>query len=512
MVYVKAETADDVMINHVHSFPEHASGFDPMFDKKIKFNAPALSYLNDETIQTIHRASIRIMEQTGCIIDHPDVLGRLQQKGVKKDPDGRVRIPGELVEWAWGQAPSGLTIYNRDQEPALSLRDNHVYFGTGSDCPYLLDIETAQPRPFTFKDMRDAVRVADALPHIDFIMSMGLAGDLNPETAYQEKYRAMLENSNKPQVLTSGPRIDTLADIVEMASAVAGSMDQLRKHPGFLLLLNPTSPLVHSREAMDKLAYMAENDLPVIYAPGIMAGGTGPVTMAGAVAQANSEILAGLVVHQLVRPGAPFVYGGGMSPMDMKSGQPTYSAPEAMMTQAGLCQLGRDLYHLPTWGFGGCSSSKICDAQAVNEAATFNLMAAWAGTNLVHDVGYIEFGKTYSLELLVLCNEFIGQVRRMMGGIVVDDEQLAVDAIHRTGPGGAFLADPHTTRHFRDNWEPALTDRKTRKRWQKNGSRSMLERAGEQLREILNTHVPEPMDEEVLERMDGVATRGGSGH
>ncbi|MCP4718098.1 MAG: trimethylamine methyltransferase, partial [Desulfobacteraceae bacterium] len=289
-----------------------------------------------------------------------------------------------------------------------------------------------------------------------------------------------------------------------MGAVVAGSRELLSRYPRFLLLVDPTSPLVHSREAIEKLLFMAKNKLPVIYAPGIMAGATSPVTMAGAIAQANAEILAGLVIHQLTTPGAPFVYGGGMSPMDMKSGQPTYSAPEAMMAQAGLCQMSRDFYHLPTWGFGGCSASKQCDAQAVNEAATYNLTAAWAGTNLVHDLGYIEFGITYSLELLVLCNEFIGQVRRMMDGIVVDDEHLALDAVDRVGPGNSFLTDPHTFSHFKNNWQPDLTDRRIRKNWKKSGSLSMEKSAKERIRSILDTHIPAPMEDKIENKINSI--------
>jgi trimethylamine--corrinoid protein Co-methyltransferase len=166
---------------------------------------------------------------------------------------------------------------------------------------------------------------------------------------------------------------------------VTGGRAELSRKPIFVLYDEPTSPLVHIKEAMEKLMFMADNNLPTNYSPGIMAGGTSPVTMAGAIAQANAEILAGLVVHQLKTPGAPFIFGAGMSPMDMQSMQPTYASPEAMVTQAGLCQIGRCLYDLPTWGFGGCSASKLADEQAVNEAAAYIMMSGWMGTNLVHE-------------------------------------------------------------------------------------------------------------------------------
>ena len=226
--------------------------------------------------------------------------------------------------------------------------------------------------------------------------------------------------------------------------------------------------------------------------------------MAGAIAQANAEILAGLVMHQYKQAGAPFVFGGGMSPMDMKSMQPTFSSPEAMMEQAGLCQIGRCLYHLPTWGFGGCSASKLPDEQAVNEAATYILMAGLMGINLVHDVGYLEFGLTYSFDLLVMCDEFIGQIRRMMTGIRVDREYLALDAIKRVGPGGHFLQDDHTLDHFRENWQPDLTDRNTFETWSEAGSSTMGQRAKQKIKKILATHQPEPLAPDIQTQIEKI--------
>ena len=313
----------------------------------------------------------------------------------------------------------------------------------------------------------------------------------------------MLRNTTKPQVIIAADK-NVLKDIIDMAAAVRGDLGQLQRKPLFVLYDEPTSPLVHSNEALEKLMMMAEYRLPTNYSPGMMAGATGPVTMAGAVALANAEILAGLVVHQLKSPGAPFIFGAGMSPLDMSSGQPTYSAPEAMMTQAGVCQLGRALYGLPTWGFAGCSASKTTDEQAVNEAVSYIMMAGWMGSNLVHDVGYLEFGLTYSYDLLAICNESIGQLRRMMEGIRVDREHLAIEAIKRVGVGGSYVGDAHTFGHFRENWQPELTDRKTHKAWTKKGSTTMGRRAGERVREILDNHRPAPLPTDVDEAIDRI--------
>ncbi len=470
------------------------------------FNARPLEYFSGEQMREIHSASMDILEDEGTVVHHEEALALLKQAGAHVSEERRVHIPTALAEWAVRQAPSRVTLYDRNGAPAMFLEGANVYFGTGSDVPTLLDSFTGERRDFLYKDVEDAVRLVDALPNIDFTMSNGLASDAPTETQYQHKYAAMIRNTTKPQVITAANR-KVLSDIAEIAAAAVGGGDVLRRKPVYVLYAEPTSPLVHTEEALDKLLFMAENRLPTNYAPGMMSGGTGPVTMAGAIALANAEILAGLVIHQLKTPGAPFVFGAGMSPMDMRSMQPTYSSPEAMMTQAGLCQIGRAFYRLPTWGFGGCSASKLADEQAVNEASTYIMMAGWAGTNLVHDVGYLGFGLLYSYDLLVICDEVIGQVRRMMEGIRVDREHLAVEAVKRVGPGGHFLGDSHTYDHFKENWQPGVTDRGTYEEWAEEGKTSMGERARARIKDILQTHQPQSLPEGVDARIDEIIER-----
>jgi len=468
-----------------------------------RFAANPLAYFTNNQMREIHSASLEILEDTGTDVHHQEAVDLLTRAGATRKKDERFCIPGALVEWAIRQAPSRVAIYDRNGYLAMSLEGTNVYYGTGSDVPQLVDGLTGQCRDFLYQDVEDAVRLVDALPYIDFTMSNGLAPDVPTRTQYQHKYAAMIRNTTKPQVITANDR-SGLNDIADMAAAIVGGRDALCRKPIFVLYAEPTSPLVHSEAALDKLLFMAENRLPTNYAPGMMSGGTGPVTMAGAIALANAEILTGLVVHQLKMPGAPFVFGAGMSPMDMQSMQPTYSAPEAMMTQAGLCQIGRSLYRLPTWGFGGCSAAKLTDAQAVNEAATYILMAGWSGTNIVHDVGYLAFGLAYAYDLLVICDEVIGQVRRMMAGICVDREYLALEAIKRVGPGGHFLGDPHTLSHFRENWMPGLTDRRAYDEWAADGKTAMQDRAAEKVKILLATHQPEPLPDEINVRIDDI--------
>ena len=467
------------------------------------FTAAPLAYLSEKQMQDIHSAALQILEEIGTIVHHEEAMALLKNAGADIGKENRVFIPGALVKRAIDKAPSRIAIYDRIGQLAMNLEGSNVYFGTGSDCPSLVDGASGDKRPFLSKDLPAAVKLVDALPHIDFCMSMGLGADLDKTVQYQHQYAAMLRNSAKPQVIIAGDR-DSLNDITAMAAAAVGGWQQLVEKPIFVLYAEPTSPLVHTSEAVEKLLFMAQHSLPTNYSPGIMAGATSPVTIAGAIAQATAEILAGLVMHQLKKPGAPFVFGGGMSPMDMLSMQPTYSAPEAMVAQAGLCQIGRCLYQLPTWGFGGCSAAKLADEQAVNEAATYLMMSAWMGTNLIHDVGYLEFGLTYSYELLVMCDEIIGQIKRMMEGIRVDAENLALDAIRRVDAGGHFLEDDHTFAHFRENWQPGITDRQSYQQWKEHGGTTMGQRAQLKVKEILETHIPEPLPDEINARIDEI--------
>ena len=470
------------------------------------FNAEPFAYLSEKQMHDIHAAALQILEEIGTVVHNEAAVELLKKAGADIRQGNHVFIPENLVKWAIEQAPSQVTIYDRNGHVAMDLQRRNVYFGPGSDCPSLLDGDSVEKRAFLSTDLPEAVRLVDALPHIDFCMSMGLGTDLDKTFQYQYQYAAMLRNSTKPQVIIAADQA-SLHDITDMAAAAVGGWQQLIEKPIFVLYDEPTSPLVHTGEALEKLLFMAEHGLPTNYSPGIMAGATSPVTIAGAIAQANAEILAGLVMHQLKNPGAPFVFGGGMSPMDMRSMQPTFSAPEAMVAQAGLCQIGRNLYHLPTWGFGGCSAAKLADEQAVNEAATYLLMAAWTGTNLVHDIGYLEFGLTYSYDLLVMCDEVIGQIKRMMEGIRVDTEHLAFEAIKRVGAGGNFLGDDHTFDHFRDNWQPGITDRQNYEQWMEEGGTTMRQRAQRKVKEIMETHIPQPMPDEVNVRIDEILNR-----
>jgi trimethylamine--corrinoid protein Co-methyltransferase len=456
--------------------------------------APQFKLMSSNSLEEIHRNSCFLLEKMGVNVFNNEALKLLKDAGAIVKGN-HVRIPTDLIEWALRSAPSRITVYDRLGEPKMYLEGTKSYFGTGSDCPNIIDHNTGERRKPVGKDIADSVILCDGLDNIDFVMSMGLITDVPKEMIYLHQFNIMVNNSSKPMTIIASDA-QCLQYTIEMASLLVGGEEELRNKPIFVLYDEPSSPMQHSDTAVEKLLLMAEKKLPTNYSPGAMAGATCPVTPAGAVIQAVAEILSGLVMHQLKRPGAPFVFGAGMSPMDMGSMQPTYCAPEAMLTQAAVCQLAQH-YNLPSWGFAGCSGSKTVDEQAALEAGSFVFMAGIMGSNLVHDLGYLEFGLTFSNELLVICNEAVGQIRRFIDGVHMTPEQMAVDVIERVGSGGNYLGDQHTFNHFRKNWQPDITDRRSYEQWKEKGSTTMRERAREKIRQILETHTVAPIDSNI---------------
>ncbi len=357
------------------------------------------------------------------------------------------------------------------------MEGREVSFGTGSACPNYLDPRSGERRPFKEADVVECVRLVDALPQLDFCMSMGMPSDLNPRAPYCDEFALMLENTTKPLVFTLGSRAECEA-IVGMAAAAAGGMAELRLSPNLLGYGQPTSPLIHGEDSTEKLMYMAEVGLPIVHQASPMMGGAAPVSMAAALALGNAELLSGLVIHQLVRRGAPFVYGCGLHHMDMRTTIAVYGAPEFELARAAVAEMAR-YYNLPHYGYAGYTDSCVMDEQAASDATSSVMVALLSGQHLVHDVGYVEAGLTVSPEMIVFTADVIGRLRHFMAGMDLSPEAFALDLIDEVGPGGSYLATEHTLQHFKEFWQPALYSRLRRDDWLKRGGKDL----GRRLRE-----------------------------
>ncbi|MBL7064850.1 MAG: trimethylamine methyltransferase family protein [Anaerolineae bacterium] len=461
---------------------------------------PRMEMLDKEQCEAIHLASLEILRRTGVRIYHEEALDMLRQTDAVITDDNLVRFPPGLVEWSLAQAPSRVALCQRGSSQVVApLEGRRVNFGTGSDCPNYLDPHTGERRPFTVADVVDAIHVVDGLPELAFCMSMGIPSDIGSANPYRHQFALMLEHTTKPVVFVCDDRADCKA-IVAMASAVAGGIDQLRLNPTLLLYSEPSTPLKHSETATGKLLYMAEQALPIVHSPAPMMGGTAPVTLAGGLALGNAEVLSSLVMHQLKHPGAPFVYGQGLHHMDMKATISVYGAPEFQLARILVAEMGR-FYGLPTWGYAGHSDSCAMDEQAAADAAFSVLVALLTGTNLVHDVGYLEAGLTTSPEMIVFTAEMISMMRHFMHGTSLNAASLALDVIHQVGPGSDFLTTNHTLKHFRKLWQPTLFSRQRADGWIATGSKRLGQRLREKTLSILEEHEPELLPDSVQEEI-----------
>jgi trimethylamine--corrinoid protein Co-methyltransferase len=316
----------------------------------------------------------------------------------------------------------------------------------------------------------------------------------------------MMEHTTKPIVFVCDDRADCEA-IAAMAAAAAGGTETLRLNPTLLLYSEPSTPLKHSETATGKLLYMAEQALPIVHSPAPMMGGTAPVTMAGGLALGNAEVLSSLVMHQLMRPGAPFIYGSGLHHMDMKTTISVYGAPEFQLARVAVAEMGQ-FYGLPTWGYAGHSDSCAMDEQAASDAAFSVLVALLSGNNLVHDVGYLEAGLTTSPEMIVFTAEMISMMRSFVAGVSLDDESLALEVIHKVGPGGDFLTQKHTLKHFRSLWQPMLFERRRAEEWMAAGSKRLRDRLRDGTVALMDEHEPEPLPDAVRDEISYVLSQG----
>jgi trimethylamine---corrinoid protein Co-methyltransferase len=466
---------------------------------------PGFRILSRSQMDAIHDASMRILAQTGVRVYNGEAVGLLRDAGAFVDDDVQVRIPAHLIEWAVGASPSNVTIYNRSGSDAMQLGRRRTYFGTGSDTPNVIDPYTGERRLAVLADVGNFARICDALAHLDFVMCMGIASDKEPAVAELHHFLAMVRNTTKSIVYTALD-LEAAGKLLEMASLVAGGEDAFRQRPFAIMYIEPVSPLVFAPDVIRKLLFCAEHGIPCIFMSGMLGGGTGPITSAGSLALANAESLAGILIAQLKRKGTPVVSGGGVLGLDMRSAISSYSSPEFMLSMAAISEMA-EYYGLPAYGYAGCTDAKRFDEQAAADAAHWVMMAALSGSNLVHDVGFIESGMTSSFDQVVFSNEMIGKCASILGGIRADEESLAVDVTHEVGPGGQFLNHKHTAKHFRSNWSPELEDRLNYGNWVKQGSLAMRDRVNAKVRALLENHQPEPLAVDVDTQLSRILAR-----
>jgi trimethylamine--corrinoid protein Co-methyltransferase len=450
--------------------------------------------LVDDEVLLLHQASLEILERTGMRFHAAEAVDLFRRAGAPVSDENLVRIPPRLVERALQTAPKNIMIFDRNGRQAMALGGYRSYYGPGSDAAHIYDLETGEWRKAVMADVVAGVRLADAMPNIDFVMSQFMPADVPMERYERLQMAAMLQESTKPIVFV-GLEATSTVYATEMAAAVAGGVEQLARYPFVINYVNFASPFIHNQESLERLLYAADCNLPSIYTPGRARGSQTPVTEAGAIALVNAGQLAGLVLSQLKREGSPFIWArpnaGGL---DLRSMMSLYGTPDAGPAAWDVAHH----YGVPIFGFAGITDAKVFDAQAAAEATLTLFEAALFGANLIHDIGLMDNALTGSLELLIFCDEVIGWLRRYLRRLDICEETLALDVTRQAGPDGHFLDTEHTLRHVRDTWMPALFDRRAHHRWAADGALTTQQRAARKAKEIARDHRAEPLPRDVV--------------
>jgi trimethylamine--corrinoid protein Co-methyltransferase len=477
-----------------------------MPDPRAKYGYPqgfGFPRLTEEQCRRMHEAALDLLERVGARLDLQEAVALLKSAGARVTDDNLVHIPSSLVEKALSVAPKHVVLYDRHGHPAMPVEGHRCFYGPGSDCLNIIDHRDGTRREPRWKDLEEGVTLCDSLSNIDFVMSMVLPRDVDTALADRFQMEAMLSFTTKPIIYVTYELAGCL-DAVEMAETVAGGAEALREKPTAACYINVVSGLRHNKEALEKLLFLASKNLPLLYIPASTAGLTSPVTPAGSVALDYAGVLVGLVLSQLKREGAPVIVTGmpAGGTFDMRTLVTSYCEPERTITQAVS-----HFYGLPMFSIAGASESKAVDSQAAAEAALSLVVESLAGGNIIHDLGYLESGLTFSFIQLALCDEIVSWIKGYMKGFEVSDESLALDVIAEMGPDGQYLNTRHTKDHYRERWYPGLFERADHGTWLRNGGKDLSERAANRIEKTLAEHKPAPLPPDIKDRLQKIVRR-----
>ncbi len=462
--------------------------------------------LSNAQILQVQEYVINLMENIGCKVACEEALDILGHAGCDIRDPNRVKIPRKLVMEALEASPKEIEVFHRNGEPAMVLKEDNCYYGTGSDCNTTIDLETGARRLCMKDDVARLARFCDALPNMNFVMSFGIANDVPGSRNFTHQYEAMLLNTTKPIIVTGYGRNDMMT-MIEMAGAAIGGIDKIKDKPPLILYTEPVSPLVHTEMGVSKGLVCCEYGVPFIYIGSPMMGGTAPATPEGILVQAVAESLAGLVIFQKKQAGAKFIFGGDATVMDMKTTIFSYGGPELNILNAGLADMAH-FYGLPFFCIAGSTDAMVLDAQAGFEYAMSIYNATLNGCNIIHDCGYLESGLTSSFESVLFSDEIVGWIKHMLRPLNFNDESVALPVIDNVGPGGNFMVEDHTFENYRDTFYfPRFSNRKMFDMWAEEGSRDIRAVLNENAKSIFNDHKPQDLPQEVKQTIAAVMAK-----
>jgi trimethylamine--corrinoid protein Co-methyltransferase len=452
-----------------------------------------IDVLSRSDIEQIHAATLEVIENVGVKFPLPDALDILEAHGAQVDRATSIaRIPASVLEDALKSAPPAYTLAARDPARDLPLDGNHVFLGTDGCGVQVQDAFTGELHTSTKKDVVDCARMADALREIGFWWAMVSAQDCPSKSRGLHELEAAWNQTTKHLQTESLLHPGEMESAVEMAAAIAGGREELRRKPLLSIMQCTISPLAHDPGSLEAGLIAARAGLPVGYMTMASCASTGPATPAGNLVVGNAEVIAALALIQMSSPGAPVFYAAAQTAMDLRTGAYTGGGPEDFLFGAATNQLA-DFYKVPLSMGAFATGARQPDWQAGVENSFSAFMACASGADMLLGAGLLHGSRILSYEQMVMDSEIYSMVRRMLQGIRLSPEDLALDEIRAVGPGGTFLPRKHTRTHMRELWLPELLDRRSYEEWvvKKDGAR---EWAGEKARDILQNHQSEPLD------------------
>jgi len=462
-----------------------------------------LEVLDQQDIRRLHTATLDLIENTGVRFPLPEALDIWEAHGARVDRETMiVKAPGTLIEDALGEAPSAYALAARDEAQDLSLDGNHVFVGTDGCGVHIIDIETQELRRSCLQDVVDIARIADHLPEIGFHWVPVSAQDYPPETRGLHELLAVWRNSTKHVQTESIYSSHEARAALKMAALIAGGQDALRKRPVLSIMQCTLPPLGQDGGSLDAALIAAEAGLPVGFMTMTSCASTGPATMAGTLAVGNAEVISALALIQLAYPGTPVYYAAAQTAMDLRSGAYTGGGPEDFLFGAATNALA-DFYDIPLSMGSFATGAKEPDWQAGIENSLSTLMASAAMSDMLLGVGLLDGSRIWSYEQMLMDCEIFRIVRKMMEGIPVNEETLALDVVDAVGPGGHFLTQEHTRQHMDDLWVHQHMDRRPYSEWEEKGD-GPRDWARAEARRILQTHHPTPLEPKLLAELERV--------
>jgi len=455
----------------------------------------------DSDVKLMHEGIVRLMSEVGIKVATKRGFDLFKAKGLRTDAEKKiVYISKDFLEDCIASAPSEIVLHARgNPDNNILVGGKRVHFGSGGTALNVLDMDTGKKRLSTLKDVQNVSKLLDYLDNVHFEVIPVYANDVPIEKEDINRFFAAINNSNK-HIQGGVYTVPGTKQVVEMCSMIAGSKEKLQREPFISFITCVISPLEIDMVYGELLMTCAESGLPLSIPAEPLTGATGPVTIAGNVANLCAETLSGLCLAQLVNKGTPVLMACTSAPTDLRTMGYADGAVEEGLINSCAAQMAQ-FYKLPFYGTAGQSDSKIMDAQAGFEGAITNLLVGMAGGNFIHDaVGLLEFCMTASYEKYVMDNEILGEVMRVLKGVTVNKETLAIDITAKVGPGGNFIQEDHTFEHMHEeHFIPKIADRQQRETWEEGGSKDTRARCHEVALDVLANHKPIPVDKKVVE-------------